>query len=262
MISSVQLYKLTTPRSTSTFWRTQRNNKLSDRLFRWICRYAKASPFYNTDSAAAELVTLWQASQQHPELIHLTYIENQLGLLPSWRRKVSSKVIGTCHQPSSWWRLKHQNADALKALDAVVVLASHEVSYFQQFLGEQVYFIPHGVDTEFFRPDPLARSESPRFVFSGSWLRDLRTLALVIDNVLAKDPAIGFDMVVPRSKRTSDYFYRIARHDQVTWHSGISDVQLRQLYQQASALVLPLIDCTANNALLESIACGSANHLQ
>lgn len=237
-------------------WRTKRNNKLSNRLFRWIHRYTQASPFYNTDSAMAELLTFWRAAQQNPALIHLTYVENQLGLLPKRRSKLTAKLIGTCHQPSSWWRLAHRHADSLKALDAVIVLANQEIPYFQQFLGDQVYFVPHGVDTAFFHPAPEATSEPPRFVFSGSWLRDLRTLSVVIDEVLARDPAVGFDMVVPRSKRTSDYFYRIARHPQVAWHAGISDSQLRQLYQRARALVLPLIDCTANNALLEAIACG------
>lgn len=40
------------------------------------------------------------------------------------------------------------------------------------------------------------------------------------------------------------------------WHSGLSDIGLRSIYQNADLLLLPLLDCTANNALLESMACG------
>ncbi len=40
------------------------------------------------------------------------------------------------------------------------------------------------------------------------------------------------------------------------WHSGLSDEQLRDTYRQASLLLLPLVDCTANNALLEGMVCG------
>jgi glycosyltransferase involved in cell wall biosynthesis len=42
----------------------------------------------------------------------------------------------------------------------------------------------------------------------------------------------------------------------VTLMTGISDERLLQLYQQADLLVLPLIDGTANNSILEAMACG------
>ncbi|MEA5465666.1 glycosyltransferase [Leptothoe sp. PORK10 BA2] len=96
----------------------------------------------------------------------------------------------------------------------------------------------------------------PRFVFSGTWLRDLDTLSQVIETTLARDPGIQFDLIVPANKRQQPQFYRIAHYDQVHWCGGLSDEQLRNVYRRAKALVLPLLDCTANNALLESIACG------
>ena len=49
---------------------------------------------------------------------------------------------------------------------------------------------------------------------------------------------------------------KLARHKQVHWHTDLSDEALRSLYQNAKMLVLPLFDCTANNALLEALACG------
>ncbi|MBK7277550.1 MAG: glycosyltransferase family 4 protein [Betaproteobacteria bacterium] len=39
-------------------------------------------------------------------------------------------------------------------------------------------------------------------------------------------------------------------------HNGVSDEALRALYRGATVGVLPLIDSTANNALLEMLACG------
>jgi glycosyltransferase involved in cell wall biosynthesis len=38
--------------------------------------------------------------------------------------------------------------------------------------------------------------------------------------------------------------------------SGISDEELRNEYQRATLLLLPITDCTANNAILEGLACG------
>ena len=40
-------------------------------------------------------------------------------------------------------------------------------------------------------------------------------------------------------------------------HSGISDLQLKKLYQNSSFLLLPLKDSTACNSMLESLACGT-----
>ena len=38
--------------------------------------------------------------------------------------------------------------------------------------------------------------------------------------------------------------------------SGLTDEQLREAYWSADVLFLPLIDATANNAVLEAMACG------
>jgi glycosyltransferase involved in cell wall biosynthesis len=38
--------------------------------------------------------------------------------------------------------------------------------------------------------------------------------------------------------------------------SRLDDVALRRCYQEAALLVLPLRDCSANNAVLEAMACG------
>jgi glycosyltransferase involved in cell wall biosynthesis len=44
--------------------------------------------------------------------------------------------------------------------------------------------------------------------------------------------------------------------ENVTVYNGIEDEKLLELYQHSHVLLLPLIGCTANNALLEGIACG------
>jgi glycosyltransferase involved in cell wall biosynthesis len=45
--------------------------------------------------------------------------------------------------------------------------------------------------------------------------------------------------------------------DSVVRHSGIGDAELTALYQNADALFLPVTGATANNAVLESLACGT-----
>ncbi|MEM9089717.1 MAG: glycosyltransferase [Cyanobacteria bacterium P01_F01_bin.53] len=231
---------------------------LTKKLLRPITRRVKQSPTYDDTSTKAELDALWRIFSSKAGLVHTVYVERGLGLLPDWKNRLSFNLVGTAHQPAGLWRLGRHDPASLKGLDALIVLSSREVSYFEEYLPNRVHFIPHGVDLDFFSPEKhiLSGGQSPRFVFCGTWLRDLSTLADVIDALLLKNPSIKFDMVVPASKRGNPEFYRISRHAQVTWHGGISNEDLRGLYRRATGLLLPLIDCTANNALLEAIACG------
>jgi glycosyltransferase involved in cell wall biosynthesis len=232
------------------------------RLFPVLSATPGYSPFYDVHSLVAELKILWKSFCHRPNLIHIAHIENSLGILVNWSRRLSLKTIGTAHQPASWWRLMHRCPEIISTLDALIVPSSNELSYFDQYLPGRVYFIPHGVDTTFFYPSKIETKNSAknrsylRCVFSGYWLRDIRTLAQVVDKVIARNPGASFDMIVPRATRLDPSFYRIARNEQVSWYSGISDEQLREIYQRANMLVLPLLDCTANNSLLEAMACG------
>lgn len=220
-----------------------------------------ANPHYNLSSTRAELDVLWKNVFQKSQLLHLTYVENQLGILKEWGGRLSGKKVGTVHQPPGWWRLMHTAPECLSVFDAVIVCGSREVEYFERYVSGQVYFVPYGVDSMFFRPDDdpgdtHGQDRRPRCVFVGKWLRDLQTLARVIEQTLAQNPNIQFDLVIPKAYRDVHWFYRIARYEQVAWHEGLADHQLRQIYQQATLLLLPLLDCIANSALVEAMACG------
>ena len=60
------------------------------------------------------------------------------------------------------------------------------------------------------------------------------------------------DAVVPADARR--YFLGC---DNVRAHTGVPEDAFIDLYQRADALLLPVVDATANNAILESLACGT-----
>lgn len=99
------------------------------RLVRRFYQRAKASPMYAFDSTAAELKLFWKNWRQKPDLTHICYVENQLGLLPQWRKHLSGKIIGTAHQPAGWWRLAHNCPETIAALDGLIVVDSQEIDY-------------------------------------------------------------------------------------------------------------------------------------
>lgn len=66
---------------------------------------------------------------------------------------------------------------------------------------------------------------------------------------MATDTTVHFDIVSARPTG-------LENHANVRHHRHVSDEQLLALYQGADVLLLPVLDATANNALLEGIACG------
>ena len=232
----------------------------TNRLLRPLAKGVKSSPSYNLTSTYAEAKLLFEAWRKQYEVLHITYVENQFGIIADWRKYLSSKIIGTAHQPPSWWRLLHKFPDSVSALDALIVPARSQVEYFESYLPGRVFYIPHGIDTNFFCPK-MTQNESAeelRCIYVGIHLRDIATLSKIVDQVLLENPNVQFDLVIPRKNRNykDPSQIKLARHNQVHWHADLSDEQLRSLYQNASMLVLPLFDCTANNAVLEAMASG------
>jgi glycosyltransferase involved in cell wall biosynthesis len=193
----------------------------------------------------------------------LESVDAQLFSLADERAKwPRTHLIGICHQPPAWWQLNHARPDTVKALDLLIVVASHLRLYWEQFVGsEKVVFIPHGVDSEFFAPSKTQMKRSSndgdlRIIFSGQWLRDFETMGDVVAIADELNLPVRFEMVVPRFSRGTDTCYRIAMSPRVHWHSGLTDEGLRALYRQSDLLLLTLRDSTANNGLLEGMACG------
>ncbi len=219
------------------------------------------SKTYDHNSLIAETKALLNLIGNSYNIVHILYVERSLALLSLLPRKKRDKLIGTVHQPAELWKNGRHKTNVLSSLDALIVLSRQEMKFFNEFLPGRVHFIPHGIDINFFKPIDesqfkIKRNKAPRCVFSGVWLRDTKTLLNVIDKVLRIDPNFNFDILVPENRRNNNHFDKMSIYNQVCWHSNLTDYQLRSLYQNASMLLLPMHNCTANNALLEAIACG------
>ena len=220
--------------------------------------YKGSTHFYNDGSYIAEKKLIRLISKK-TTIVHYTYVENSYWLLsnPKIRNKyTNTAIIGTIHQPPSWWKI-HGNTDLIKNLDALIVLDLSSKLFFESYLPGKVFFIPHGIDTVFFAPN-RRRKKSKRCFFGGHNLRDISLLSDVIQILSHKRRDIYFDIVLPKAQkyRDSEKLYHIINNKNVVWHNKIPSIKLRELYQNASILLLPLIDCTANNTLLEGMACG------
>lgn len=94
-------------------------------------------------------------------------------------------------------------------------------------------------------------SDRPLVLTVGWWLRDWNVLDAVHER-LHRRYGDGVELVVvTRQARTR------AWHPAARVLEGVAEQTLVALYRRAAVMLLPLLDATANNALLEAMACGT-----
>jgi glycosyltransferase involved in cell wall biosynthesis len=188
----------------------------------------------------------------------LTFGENQyVGGLAAGGPALRQRLVVCLHQPPSWHKLYWRDNTTLQGLGAIVCLSNEAAQYLRSITADPVFKIRHGVALDFFQPRPMQSSSNPpRLLMVGQWLRDFDTLETAFSVVNRIRPDVELDCVIPRSARNSERLIRLARHNNVRWHCDLSPERLLNLYQSASLLFLPLIDATANNAIVEACACG------
>lgn len=202
-------------------------------------------PFYPAEHFTTDLALL--ASRQPA---HVLYGDEQFW----FSRHRSGPTAVTYHQPAghlanllppSMWRALTERAEHIITLDP------HQQGFFADLMQpERVHLIPHGIDTTTFAPADRP-AERPLVLTVGWWLRDWDVLDTVHER-LHRQHGNAIELVV------------VTRHaDSRPWHpaarvlEGIGEQMLIELYRKAAAMLLPLQDASANNALLEALACGT-----
>lgn len=186
---------------------------------------------------------------KHNDLtFHFIYGEN---IYFNFRHFIRSgnKLVCTIHQPYNFFIENPKALRRLKSLDAIILVANNEISKFKS-IKDKVYYIPHGIDTDFYNIDRTVKKE--KIVLTvGNWLRDYNFASKLYEQLLSYRKDLKIIIVsLPQNKRYFD------NNKEITFLSNISDKQLHELYCKSSILFLPLIRYTANNSLLEAASSG------
>src|SRR5690606_19441014 len=129
-------------------------------------------------------------SKGQGSIVHFLNGERDIRYLGFFKRRFpNTKFCATFHKPPNILKQSIPNPAALQKLDGAIVVGENQVDFLKNWLQlEHVVYIPHGVDSKFFIPDPTIQKDNS-LLFVGQHLRDFETfnetvpkLAEQIDN--------------------------------------------------------------------------------
>lgn len=233
----------------------------ASRLAYPIARARCPLPWYPPDWFEVEAQLLWAAARRKNPLIHLLASEGDLWFTRHARR-LGSHLVATYHAPSALLEERMESRHwrtCLAAVDRVIIVSESQRAFFADYLpDDRILHIPHGVDKDAFSPAPGAGPAADGRLLcltTGHWLRDVR----VLEGVYARLRAERGDrvrLVVVCAREHADCYRSVGHGLEI--HTAVPEHELVALYRAASIVLLPLTNATANNALLEAMACGCA----
>lgn len=208
--------------------------------------------WYGINDFFAESAVFFDWLKQVPDIIHFLEGDHAVQYLPTILRKLQRyrrrpQIVATFHQPPHLLR-RIIGEKIIRSVDHAIVLSPEQAQFMNNYLPEnQISLIPHGVDINFWQPGDKKLSRF-RCLTVGTWFRDFPTLNEVACKLLAY-PDIELQVVSRKYENDQEL-------NNISVTTGISDEQLKKLYQRSHLLLLPLKNATANNSILEAIACG------
>ncbi|MFK7777464.1 MAG: glycosyltransferase family 4 protein [Gimesia sp.] len=162
-------------------------------------------------------------------------------------------MIGTFHQPIEILRDSINKPDRLNRFSKIILMCDAQRQFFLDagVAKDKIHVVYHGVDTEFFQPCPSPQPDKPfRVIFVGNYLRDFDCLVKVCHQ-LRNESDIEIHIVSNPHHRE-----KFSSLNNVTYLSGLSFPELLDEYQNSACLLMTVQAATANNAIIEGLACG------
>lgn len=209
---------------------------------------------YTSDSVQKEIGAIFSCLLYQPDIIHFLYAGHDLHYFGKFNSLYpKTKIVATFHQPQSELITRWENCDKrfLKPIDLAICMGRNQISFIQQYIKGRAVWIPHGIDTEFFKPNPMIKRDNYHIAIIGVSHRDTNTLFYVLSSLKVTFPDIKVTLVVKNAQESI-----LGTLSWVDFKGFINDEDLLMLYQKATCVLLLLNECTASNTLLETLSTG------
>lgn len=210
-------------------------------------------PLYTVGIFLVEATAAAHMLVHRNSLYHVLYGDTDYWLLGFARRlSPTNKLVATFHEPDyalDWLEIEK----IASHLDAAILVSESQREYFANLIpNERIFVAPHGIDWTFFTPAETF-SHEPVGITVGTHHRDPGSLSRALDRILDEFPDFRLKAVGARLEGGGNPALNDSR---VEYLDGISDEELREAYRSAGVGVFSLNQATANNAILEAMACG------
>ena len=225
-----------------------------ERVWRKIVCRGAATSWYMLSSRRLEKMAMAEIGQRRPQLVHHLWGNRDWGFIHQPLAQMGIPFVATIHNcPPDMAQVYHR-PEALEQVSAFILMSHSQRAFFesQGVPADRIHVVWHGIDVEYFKPlaEPPVADGTFTVLSVGQTQRNFPALLALVES-LQDTPGIEFRII---SK--PDFQKPFARFNNVRFESGISNEALLTAYQTAGVQILTAEDATANNALLEGIACG------
>jgi glycosyltransferase involved in cell wall biosynthesis len=212
--------------------------------------------FYSVGLLANEAAAAAHMSIRRGALYHAVYGDTDIHILGKVAAATGNQLAVSYHEPPTNLEYLDISPELVRTFSAVILVCEAQRPYFEAMVPPPItYVVPHGIDTSFFTPlGPL--TEQPVCITVGSHLRDFPTLAAAMIRVWSKRPDVRLIAVGTRRREDKANPHMTLNDPRIEYLDGIDDRTLLQAYHRARIALIPVTAATANNALLEAMACG------
>lgn len=217
-----------------------------------VARKFAFSRWYLGGSASLE----WQAWRElragFRGVVHSMWADHDLGYLDLLLDRRRNPLCGTFHNCPGDFQHTIRFPSRLRKFAAVILMSECQRPYFLEagVADERIHVVLHGVDTGHFTPGD-GGAEGPFTVLSAGGYRRNFPLLREVCGRLGDAREIRFEVVAPADVRGM-----FEGMENVRFSSGVSDAELLAKYRSASCLLHTAEQATANNVLVEALACG------
>ena len=221
-------------------------------FFARVARRCAFSRWYLGGSASIE----WQAFRRlrsgFQGVVHSMWADHDLGFLDLVIPNKEHRFCGTFHNCPDDFLHTIRFPSRLRSFGAIILMSECQRAFFRGagVADSKIHVVLHGVDTNYFHPGEQVPNHPFTVLSAGGFRRNFPLLRQVCERLIGSD--IRFEIIAPTAFRPM-----FADLPNAEFFTGISDEELVAKYRAASCLLHTAEQATANNVLLEALACGT-----
>jgi len=203
-------------------------------------------------SLKLEWMALKRLQRNPRQIVHYLWADRDMAYLDLLKRRMGFKLVSSFHNCPDQLGNLFNFPRRLRPVDHFITVSGCQTESLLQngVPRDKISVVLHGVDTDHFRPGPELRGGRFRVVSIGSWRRDFACMEEVFRRLGAQGDVESVCLIERRWRE------RWAGIPNLQLPDRIGDEELLRFYQSADAILMCAEASTANNALVEALACG------